>query len=320
MNATLVAGIAQVIMLNHVKATLAALIAAFSLVACEPTLTNAPEGTASATGPDQAVDTSAAAQFAAVQSPVRRTALVIGSYTRGCIAGAEQLPTNAPHWQVLNPSRNRSWAHPILIQFVHHLSDQIAADGYEGLLLGDFAQPRGGPLPSDHNSHQVGLDADIWLTPLSRVRLTAEELETFEPPTMVDVTTLKTNRQFGSAQYAMLKHAAQSPDVERIFVSPPIKQTLCDRTSKSSRDWLRKIRPWRGHMSHMHVRLACPAGSEDCTSQDPPPEGDGCGAELASWFKDRSWTTEGTRRYEPEKAMRLDGMPPQCQKLLKEHG
>lgn len=73
-------------------------------------------------------------------------------------------------------------------------------------------------------------------------------------------------------------------------------------------------------MSHMHVRLACPAGSDDCTSQDPPPEGDGCGAELASWFKDRSWTKEGTKRYEPEKAMRLDKMPLQCQRLLKENG
>src|SRR5262245_18121730 len=46
----------------------------------------------------------AAALFGAVRSPTHGQALVYGAYTRGCIAGAEQLPLDAAHWQVLNPS------------------------------------------------------------------------------------------------------------------------------------------------------------------------------------------------------------------------
>jgi len=308
----------QVNMLNLAKAALVGLAAAVLLAACDHAPDDQkPTGAASTATTE---DTSAAAQFAAVTTPTRRHAEIYGSYTRGCIAGAEHLPENAPHWQVLNPSRNRSWAHPMMIDFIHQLADQMAKDGFGGLLVGDIAQPRGGPLPSDHNSHQVGLDADIWLTPLPATRLTASELESYEPPLMVDLATLTANALFGPAQYAMLKHAAQSPDVERIFVSPPLKRALCERTPVAERDWLRKIRPWRGHMEHMHVRLACPAGSDDCKAQDAPPVGDGCGAELSSWFDNTAWSRQAPTKYVPEKAMRLDGLPKQCRSLLSERG
>ncbi len=257
----------------------------------------------------------AAEQFAAVQSSSSGESRVFGTYTRGCIAGAQQLPLEALQWQVLNPARNRAWGHPGLIRFIRVLAAGVASDGFRGVLVGDLAQPRGGPLPSDHNSHQVGLDADIWLTPLPVRKLSAGQLETFEPPSMVDVSTLRVNALFGAAQVSLLKRAAQAPGVERIFVSPPIKQALCDRAEGQA--WLQKIRPWRGHMAHMHVRMACPVDSDDCTDQEPPPEGDGCGAELRSWFTDTSWTREGSTKYVPEKAMRLDGLPAQCRQLLR---
>ena len=46
-----------------------------------------------------------------------------------------------------------------------------------GLLVGDMAQPRGGPMLTGHWSHQVGLDADIWLTPMPDRELTRQERE-----------------------------------------------------------------------------------------------------------------------------------------------
>ena len=36
-------------------------------------------------------------------------------YTKGCVAGAVQLPADGPNWQVMRPSRNRAWGHPVLI-------------------------------------------------------------------------------------------------------------------------------------------------------------------------------------------------------------
>jgi penicillin-insensitive murein DD-endopeptidase len=297
------------------------LIAA-TAAACERT-PPAPVATTSAPQPAAQANpfAPAAEQFAAVQAASNGSPRVYGSYTKGCVAGAKQLPLDAPHWQVLNPSRNRAWGHPALVRFVERLADGVAADGWRGLLIGDLAQPRGGPLPSDHNSHQVGLDADIWLTPLPLRRVASAEIETFEPPTMVDFDKLKVNpNRFGAAQYAMLKRAALAPEVERIFVSPPIKRALCQRTPAGERSWLRKVRPWRGHTSHMHVRLACPADSVGCEVQDPPPEGDGCGAELQSWFTDRAWTREGSAPYKPETALKLEAMPPECRQLLVERG
>ncbi|MBY0576261.1 MAG: penicillin-insensitive murein endopeptidase, partial [Gallionellaceae bacterium] len=38
--------------------------------------------------------------------------------------------------------------------------------GQRNHLARDIAQPRGGPALSGHASHQIGLDADIWLTPM----------------------------------------------------------------------------------------------------------------------------------------------------------
>lgn len=293
---------------------------ALSLAACERAETPAPATTATQPAPMVSSDTSAAARFAGVRSATIGKARVYGSYTRGCISGAEQLAGDAPHWQVLNPSRNRAWGHPVLVRFVRNLADAMAADGYRGLLVGDLAQPRGGPAPSDHNSHQVGLDADIWLTPLPSRKLSAGELESYEPPSMVNFSTLTVNQLFGPAQVVMLKRAAMAGDVERIFVSPPIKRALCQRASPGDREWLRKIRPWRGHSAHMHVRISCPIDSDDCKEQDPPPEGDGCGPELQSWFDNRGWTKEGKRRYEPEHGLRLNQLPARCRALLTERG
>lgn len=302
-----------------VRLTPLALIAVALLVsACErPT---PPEVAAPTTTASPTEEAPAAELFAAQPLPTKETARVYGSYTRGCIGGAQQLALETPQWQVLHPSRNRAWGHPNLIRFIHTLAAGIATDGHRGLLIGDLAQPRGGPLPSDHNSHQVGLDADIWLTPLPAKRLTAAELENFDPPSFVDIDRLVVTADFGKTQYDMLKRAASSAEVERIFVSPPIKRALCKRAPADDREWLRKIRPWTGHMAHMHVRIACPADSDDCKPQDEPPEGDGCGAELQSWFDKPTWAREAPGRYEPDKAIRLRALPAECRKLLSGRG
>ena len=91
----------------------------------------------------------------------------IGFYAKGCLAGAEKLPIDGPAWQVMRLSRNRNWGHPVLIALVERMAREAKEeDGWNGLLVGDLSQPRGGPMTSGHASHQVGLDADIWLTPM----------------------------------------------------------------------------------------------------------------------------------------------------------
>src|SRR3989442_7189689 len=110
--------------------------------------------------------------------PAAMPTRVLGFYAHGCIAGAEGLPINGDTWQVMRLSRNRYWAHPDMIALVKRLSEKAKKDaGWPGILVGDMSQPRGGPMITGHASHQVGLDADIWLTPMPARELTRAERE-----------------------------------------------------------------------------------------------------------------------------------------------
>ena len=47
--------------------------------------------------------------------PAGMPAQSIGSYARGCIAGAVALPADGPNWQVMRPSRDRAWGRSCVI-------------------------------------------------------------------------------------------------------------------------------------------------------------------------------------------------------------
>src|SRR5262249_18121569 len=111
-------------------------------------------------------------------TPASLTARSIGTYNRGCLAGALALPINGKTWQVMRLSRDRNWGHPELIAFLERLASNVPKGaGRPGLLGGDIAQPRGGPMLPGHASHQIGLDADVWLTPMPKRELTRLERE-----------------------------------------------------------------------------------------------------------------------------------------------
>src|SRR5262249_47577365 len=115
--------------------------------------------------------------FGRKTAPASLQARTIGFYSKGCLAGAVALPINRATWQGMRLSRNRNWGHPNLVQFLERLAAQAPKTGWHGLLVGDMSQPRGGPMITGHASHQVGLDADIWLTPMPNRELTRQERE-----------------------------------------------------------------------------------------------------------------------------------------------
>ncbi len=227
-----------------------------------------------------------------------------GFYSHGCVAGAEALPIDGPTWQVMRLSRNRNWGHPQLIKLLERLSAKAAKQGWPGLLVGDMSQPRGGPMVTGHTSHQIGLDADIWLTPMPDRTLTREEREEMSATMVVAPSRTDVDPQVWTpAHAAVIKAAAEDPEVERVFVNAAIKKSLCRETG-NDRAWLAKVRPWYGHDYHFHIRLACPSGSPDCKPQDPAPTGDGCGQALDWWFRDAviHWVEPTTPRPGPTMA------------------
>src|ERR1700737_1203365 len=110
-------------------------------------------------------------------TPAPLEARTLGFYAKGCLAGAVALPIDGQTWQVMRVSRNRNWGPPNPVDFLHRLPARAARSGWPGLLLGDMSQPRGGAMLNGHASHQIGLDADIWLTPMPDHELTREERE-----------------------------------------------------------------------------------------------------------------------------------------------
>ena len=224
--------------------------------------------------------------FGAQKTASPLAARAIGSYARGCLAGGKMLPVNGPAWQAMRLSRNRNWGHPKLVAFVEKLAtDSQKQDKWPGLLIGDMAQPMGGPMITGHASHQIGLDADIWLKPMPPKTLTNQERESISAETVVadDQVSIKPD-VWQPGHVTLLKRAASEPEVARIFVHPAIKKALCEAAG-TDRSWLSKVRPWWGHNYHFHVRLSCPPGTEGCEDQAATGPEDGCGSELEGWLK-----------------------------------
>lgn len=239
--------------------------------------------------------------WAGVSSPSPGPARIVGAFALGCIGGAVGLPPEGPGWQVVRLSRNRYYGHPSLVAFIRDFAGRTRAAGYPDLYIGDMSQPRGGPMPYGHASHQIGLDVDIWLdVNPRRAALGREQRENVQVASVVlrDETDVDPAR-FTPEHARLIRMAAESPNVERVLVNHAIKRALC--RSHRGEPWLRRVRPWRGHDQHMHVRLRCPAGSPDCRDQPAPPAGDGCDASL-DW-----WLTPDARRPAP----RPPGPPPQ---------
>lgn len=263
-------------------------------------------------GPSRA---SASGSWGKVTYPLAGPPQVIGTYNAGCIAGAVALPLMGNGYQVMRVSRNRYYGHPALVTFLERLGQQVAAHGSR-LLVGDMAQPRGGPMSSGHRSHQSGLDVDIWFLqqPLSQV-LSRSDIEQLGAPTMIRAAQGTIDRSRWLPRYRdILKLAAQSPEVERIFVNAIIKQTLCD--SETDRSWLYKVRPWWGHDAHFHVRLACPPDSGQCQPQKPPSLDDGCDADLAHWVEEIRQAALSPKPYKKPEPPSGENLPTACNAVL----
>ena len=256
--------------------------------------------------------------FGSVTAPAPLAAQAIGSYSRGCLTGGIAFPISGRGWQVMRLSRNRNWGHPRLVAYLEELARAARSIGWAGILIGDLAQPRGGPMLTGHASHQIGLDADVWLTPMPNRVLTTQEREEMTAISMLrDPFNVDLNL-WTPLHTRLIKLAASYPAVDRIFVHPAIKQVLCDQAGRD-RAWLAKVRPWWGHYYHFHVRIACPPGSGACRGQSPVPRSDGCGTELDDWFTRLRQADTQPRLARPTSAnasLTLNDLPAECRTTL----
>ena len=245
------------------------------------------------------------------QNPAEGPALAIGGYSAGCVQGARALAFEQRGFRVMKPERRRNFGHPRLVEFVEQLGTRLTELELEPLGVGDLGQPRGGPAPNGHASHQNGLDVDLWFSPAPAA--------TAEQHPVVDLELQKPNQYWTPRVPKLLELAARDVRVDRIFVNAVIKKELCEHT-EGDKSWLSKLRPWWGHYEHFHVRLACPSESPECQAQPPIPAGDGCG-ELEWWLspessKDRS---KGGETYS-KRVGATPKLPTTCKKVARKEG
>lgn len=271
--------------------------------------------------PIYAAEPIAKKQFGAMFKGSNQRARPFGGYAMGCLAGGAQLAETGPTWQAMRLSRNRNWGHPELVDFVQDLSKNAKKIGWNGIYVGDMSQPRGGPMLSGHRSHQVGLDADIWMLPPKSLKLSRNARENLSSISMRRAGGAFVNSSWTSEHHQVLRAAASDPRVARIFVFPGAKVQMC-KDEKGDRAWLNKIRPWFGHHYHFHVRLACPKRARGCINQAPPPKGDGC-ADAQKWVDDilnppaPKPRDPNAPKPKPRRELTVADLPTQCARVLR---
>ena len=230
--------------------------------------------------------------FGAMEVPSGQDSMPIGSYAKGCAAGLVELPETGPTWQAMRLSRNRNYGQPEMVQFLMDLSGTARDIGFgRGLYIGDISQPRGGPMTSGHASHQIGLDADIWMLPPRSLSLTDAQREEISSSVVRSDDQRSVTENWTNVHRELLKQAASDPRVDRIFVAAAVKIEMCKTAKAKDKKWLQKVRPVAGHEAHFHVRLKCPKGARLCETQTPTVAdlskgGDGCDETLTWWVTD----------------------------------
>ncbi len=302
------------------RSTLGCLVLALAALACRSPAAAQDKGTVDAKALPPLADPGdprlpAKEAFGRALTPIEVQARSIGFYARGCLAGAKALPVDGESWQVVRLSRNRMWGHPAMIAFLERFSRKAKAEGvWNGLLVGDISQPRGGPMLTGHASHQIGLDADVWLTAMPDHTLSRDEREEMSAVDMVTEDGLSVDAaHWTPRQAAIIKAAAEEPEVDRIFVNAAIKKALCQ--TAAGQPWMNKVRAYWGHNYHFHIRIKCPSGDVACQPQEPVPSGDGCDKSLAWWFTDEALHPRETK---PKPPLTMAQLPPECRTVVLE--
>jgi penicillin-insensitive murein endopeptidase len=274
-------------------------------------------------------ETKANILFGSKDQPSQQAPMPVGSYAKGCAAGNVELPETGPTWQAMRLSRNRNWGQPVMIDYLKDLSVMATGVGWKGLYIGDISQPRGGPMTSGHASHQMGLDADIWMLPPARLNLSRAEREKIGSIPVRSADQRSVTANWTRSHHALLKAAASDSRVDRIFVAAAVKIEMCKTAKRADKDWLQKIRPVAGHDTHFHVRLKCPKGARLCETQTPTVAdlskgGNGCDETLMWWVTDFLDPPKGGKKPKDPDAPKKKGprdftmadLPRQCAVVL----
>ena len=85
--------------------------------------------------------------WAQVSTPAPGKPEPIGSYSAGCLQGAQKFPLQGSGYQLLRPAQHRYYGHPSLINYLNDLTHRAQAKGLPPLLIGDMPWYAVAPSP-----------------------------------------------------------------------------------------------------------------------------------------------------------------------------
>lgn len=214
-------------------------------------------------------------------SPKEGPPRIYGGYARGCIAGAVQMPLDGDGYAVINLEQKRYFGHPTLVRYLQNLGATLKIRKSPPLLIEDMSAPRGGPFSRGHQSHQNGLDVDISYS-MPKILLTMGQRAKRQEISFVGPKQ-ELLPNWTLDQTRLIFYAANSPEVNRVFVAPAVKKYFCEKFPAVA--WQHKLRPIGHHEDHLHVRLECPSDQPECVKQPLNPEDTACGASLENWIR-----------------------------------
>ncbi|WP_413584974.1 penicillin-insensitive murein endopeptidase [Bdellovibrio sp. HCB274] len=142
------------------------------------------------------------------------------------------------------------------------------------LRVGDISRKNGGTL-GQHKSHKTGLDADI-----AYYYKADKNLAGFS-------SALKGGKPIGewmiSQQWKLFKYTVSSKFVDRIFIHPTLKKSMCsyaqsqgEANTAQGKEVLRRLVSEVNHYNHFHLRIKCSKSQVRCRQMAEPAPGTGC--------------------------------------------
>jgi penicillin-insensitive murein endopeptidase len=207
----------------------------------------------------------------------------IGAFANGCIVGAQALPLNATGYQVMRTDQRRYFGHPDLVQFIQRLSNQVHNKGMGTVLIGDMGMPAGGRFNGGHASHQTGLDVDIFLQ-LPQTRWSSAQLLKPQALDLVASDGKRVVPSLWSPQISQLIKLAAKIATSRVFSSTRRLSSSCAWMPAAIATGCAKSALVPASRAYARPS-ALPGGQPGVRRSGATAAGDGCGAELQSWFE-----------------------------------
>ena len=206
----------------------------------------------------------AATPWQKITQPVPGSAQSIGSFSNGCIVGADTLPIQSEHYQVMRTDQRRYFGHPDLVMFIQRLSSgEQSGHGYGAdWRYGDarwWAFQRRSCQPPDRTGCR-------YLSATAETRWTSAQLLRPRALDLVSRDCKHVVSLWKPEIFSLIK-LPPDKDVTRIFVNWRLNNNFALMRAPIATGCAKATR--FQHRAHMHT-ITCPADSLECEDQPLP--------------------------------------------------